>query len=152
MRTITNEELRVGVLRALDAKTLQAQCVTKGFLHQKCYYEDNDGCRCAIGTLLTDEEIYRIRNTTHVNYQRVDSDVFRNAAQVLFEDLKYAAAVQRAHDLWFGSKAAHLHAVQNLGPGSAGSYDPCQYPFDYDDTKHEKVFRQVVDGSTEIKP
>lgn len=88
MRTITTEELKKNALEYYRMGKLTAQ--NSG----KCVLRDRDGCRCAIGASLTEEEILVGQNG--------DTSTFSLTRRKLvdFEDREFAGNLQSKHDMW----------------------------------------------------
>jgi len=68
-----------------------------GFNHDACYYAYDDGSRCAIGTVLTDESLAKIHED-----DRNASDVgdLENAGIIVCDDYASISHIQTLHDEW----------------------------------------------------
>jgi hypothetical protein len=86
MRTITTAELKKAALTYYHLNKLTAQTT------RVCTLREADGSRCAIGTVLTSEEIERERHSS------VALDL--HDVLVHFEDPDFAQTLLEAHDYW----------------------------------------------------
>lgn len=85
-----------------------------GFNHDACYYAYDDGSRCAVGTVLTDESLAKIRED-----DRNASDVgdLENAGIIVCDDYASISRIQTLHDEW-----AQVYNLGGLGESSVRNY------------------------------
>ena len=97
MQTITLDDVITAGRKAYEAKTLTAQSINPA-----CAYEDlNTGCRCVVGSALSDETHMLIREA-YFSSSKVTSLVREEKVLGMAskEDEIAIAGLQEAHDAW----------------------------------------------------
>ena len=94
MRTITNAEIKAAALAAYDDNRLTAQAKKRA--DRLCRYRHGNRV-CAIGAILTDEELRGVAGNASVG-NVVDMGWVR------FENPTFARLVQQAHDVWASAR------------------------------------------------
>lgn len=96
MQTLTLDDVKAAGRAAYEAKTLTAQSI-----FPECVYEDKrTGCRCVVGSAMTDETLDAIRKM-HVTRSRVVNLVSAEIIQFPDQEQRQAiGALQEAHDAW----------------------------------------------------
>lgn len=106
MQTLTLDDVKAAGRAAYEAKTLTAQSI-----FPECVYEDKrTGCRCVVGSAMTDETLDAIRKA-HVTRSRVVNLV--SAEIIQFPDQEQRQAIddlQEAHDSWCCARRGGVNA------------------------------------------